>query len=99
MRSFGSGSGNGNGGGSGRLTAAANFALNDSAMSAQADKVDEAVDDAWDWLGPFVTSLGFSGLLGFAGGAAFKLVGRALAIAVGITFALLQVKESLEAFL
>ena len=77
------------------VTVAAHLAFSEPVMSAQSDAVDEAVEDAWDWLGPFVTSLGFSGLLGFAAGAALKLVGRAVAIAVGITFALLQVEKNL----
>lgn len=73
---------------------AVHLTLAESVIGAQSDKVDEAVEDAWDWLGPFVTSIGFSGLLGVASGVAFKFVGRALAIAFGITFAILQVRKT-----
>ena len=60
----------------------------------EADQVDEAVDEAWDWIGPLLSSVGLSGMIGFACGAALKNLGRKAAIAVGFSFILLQVSTS-----
>ena len=61
------------------------------AISAETDQVDEAVDEAWDWIGPLLSSVGLSGVIGFACGAALKHFGRRSAITIGSSFILLQV--------
>ena len=62
-------------------------------IAAEKDAV-EGAEDSWDWLGPMLTSLGFSGLLGFASGAAFKLIGRMVAVSIGLFLVFLQVPHS-----
>ena len=60
----------------------------------EADQVDEAVDEAWDWIGPLLSSVGLSGMIGFACGAALKHLERKAVVAVGVSFILLQVSTS-----
>ncbi|CAD7699508.1 unnamed protein product [Ostreobium quekettii] len=55
-----------------------------------ADEVTETVDKIWDWLGPLVKQLGYSGILGLITASAFKFVGRAGAITLGLVFIGLQ---------
>jgi len=61
------------------------------AISAEVTEADEEVENIMEWLGPLIASIGISGIMGFASAAAFKFMGRAFAIAIGILFAALQV--------
>lgn len=61
------------------------------AISAEVTEADEEVENIMEWLGPVIASIGISGIMGFASAAAFKFIGRAFAIAIGLLFAALQV--------
>lgn len=52
--------------------------------------VEQYMDWAWKLVGPMLNNLGFSGLVGIAAAAALKFVGKALAVLVGLSFAMVQ---------
>eukprot|EP00803_Ostreobium_quekettii_P006987 evm.model.scf_1323.5 EVM.evm.TU.scf_1323.5 scf_1323:24897-27320(+) len=61
--------------------------------ASRADEISDMVDRIWEWLGPIVKQLGYSGVIGLICAGAFKVVGKAVAIAVGLSFILLQTLE------